>query len=447
MFSQDFPKDLKQINAYILKNYPKKDGTPGSRFIAAFKKDLEAKQRKFVVKPYLKMIRDYLAHYFKPNTLKTNLNALARYIKTEHDPKQDYDKDIDFTISKAWQDELDSTNRAKIEYNNSHPTEIDGTKLTAMVNTLYDTSTNRYERALALLLATGLRTYELLHSANVVCVKDNGEVSFNGIAKKRQESHDKIYSRPIISMKTASIKQRIIDLRKEFSHQIVVNNKGELAKNVNADLNKQFKITFPNARTPDNKQATVKILRKYYGAIAYTSFAQSGSNFNLYLQRIFGHNNVGSSFHYSVINTKESKPHSNVVLAKDAIARAAASVVPNVSRVIELKDEVKQIADEVKVAANEIKDADPQLIAAANRLASKPKQRAPRKTKEEVMIVLKNLWNDGVRAKIQLKKQGHTNDRLVTEFLRSTQNQEEKKEDDEPEPKRTKKYNLRSIKK
>jgi hypothetical protein len=151
-------------------------------------------------------------------------------------------------------------------------------------------SNDKYQKALAVLLAIGSRPIELFKTG-VYEVEDENHIIVSGLAKKRENNNKLSTIRPVLLISATEAVAAVETVRNEFKSNSILDRDGNLSSYIVRMLTK---------RCLDLGTTTYN-LRRIYARLAYEQFGNN-TNFNVFIGDILGHENVTTSFSYSNIS-------------------------------------------------------------------------------------------------------------------------------------------------
>ena len=241
--------------------------------------------------------------YTNRNSLSTKLGKIRPYIRRFQKPRV-YDlalTDEYFNIPQSENMKKKLEYKKKVIAENMNLQPIPAGIIDAALD--YLESNDRYKKAIALLLFTGSRPIELLHTGVYEEVKDDNEhLIVSGIAKKREGNTRLQVTRPIIGITAQRALDEINEMREIFNSYKVLDKNNQLASNIVRGL----------MAAASGLGVRTYTLRKIYSRIAYEQYGQN-QNYNIFITQILGHEDITTSFsystmaHYGIQEEKEQK--------------------------------------------------------------------------------------------------------------------------------------------
>jgi hypothetical protein len=177
------------------------------------------------------------------------------------------------------------------------------------ITTEWLNSSDKYQKALAVLLAIGSRPIELFKTG-IYEIKDDTHIIASGLAKKREGNEKTSTIRPVLMMSAAEAVEAVEAVRNEFKNNSILDRDGNLSSYIVRMLTK---------RCLDLGTTTYN-LRRIYARIAYEQYGNN-SNFNVFIGDILGHENLTTSFSYSNISPSMLEEKKAVVDTTDYKAK------------------------------------------------------------------------------------------------------------------------------
>jgi hypothetical protein len=324
----------------------------------------------------------YSELYPNIKTRKKYLSEIRKIIKENQSAelytKSTYDKY--FNINKKQRTEIIQEYNKSIRASNNDKIQIDASMILNKMEELISSS-NPYERALALLLAYGGRPIELFTRNTFDYKEPQGSwLTVNNLAKKRNKQESSI-DRPIILFTPEQFIKEVGRLRNDFKNKILETD-GVFAKDKSATLNKYAVKHFQFLEDVHQKSS---MMRKIYADLAYHTYAdKSKQNKNSFIGQILGHNDLLTSFSYSWVNLHGSKPDENL-------------------KIQELEKKINMLSLQNRVPVPKTKIS----------------RRAP---KTEKIALLEKLYGQGFTKNTALRKASGLGSAIVNSFLKSKKN-------------------------
>ena len=314
-------KTVADIDSVAFKHFPKiakktKRNTEASRFHKTILHIFRIRGKTEVILWALRKLYPlYEQAYPLPKTLKQNLSSVRSVLKANQSAEA-YRKSKHsdtFNLSLEARDKITHAYKRQVLKKNSDKIQIDEKKIYEKIQELIQ-SDNVYDRALSLMLCLGTRPIELFSKNTFTKIKGRDSwIKVGNLAKKR-EGQKSFTERPVLFFSVKFILKEVGKFRAHFEGKIVINSNGRLASDKNASLNQRALIHFPWISKIYQKSSA---LRKVYASLAYKNFAdKSKQNFNTFISRILGHDDLdlSTSFSYSYLNVCDPNKNSNTQL-------------------------------------------------------------------------------------------------------------------------------------
>ena len=293
---------IERINAKLKKYY--QDLSIKKVFKNVFEKKLPVKTSLSLL-PRMFKILDIL--YENRGTLSGILSAIRKKIK-ETQPESVYKKsklDTYFNMSETDRNSRRSNYQETVIAKNSDLIQLNLPYLLKKIDEL-SKSKNVYAGGVLLMLCYGGRPMDLFKNTIEPIADKPNYVKISNLAKALK-NNSKFVIRPIIGLTAEDFINRLKKFRDYFSDKIIYADEGRLSTHITNELSKATKKAFPELA---NGSQSSSMLRKYYCVLAFELFAdKKKENFNLFIQKILGHESSDTSFSYSTINlTNEPEP-------------------------------------------------------------------------------------------------------------------------------------------
>jgi integrase len=182
-----------------------------------------------------------------------------------------------------------------------------------------------YEKALSVLLSTGVRSIELFKVTQFIPCEDKKYIKLLGIAKNESKKND-IFQRPLVGMTC----DEVIDIVYEVRNNLDVSGKNKnISARLNPYLNYAFKKHFPDIGSSHKS--------RYIYSNAAHALNAGLIPFESYLQMILGHSNADTTKSYLGINLKNSIPEGVETVSKDVYLKKLDEVKELRRQIEELK--------------------------------------------------------------------------------------------------------------
>lgn len=192
------------------------------------------------------------------------------------------------------------------------------------------------DNVIAIQMATGLRSIEALNPEVVFRESKAGAVNQSGVMKsKAEEPYREIkggLEKPLLGIDFKTLKK----LKDTVSKEVKKSNKTiqEISHILNEHINQRARVLF-------GREFTSHKMRGLYVAVAYREHIANGGRerLNPFIQRVLGHENVGTSVSYTNIRITDDVKAAGADIKAD-VAELKAEVVELKADVVELKAEV-----------------------------------------------------------------------------------------------------------
>ena len=262
---------------------------------AAFRKPIpEAQILELLPKLYALMKIEY------PNAASRNvkLSYLRNALKAHQTPKvfelskhREY-----FNISKTEKDKIRSNYEADVIKRNKNPIEINADRIKHMMG-IMSKSDNVYDKAVFVLMATGIRPIEVFIATFKRTTKKGFGKNYLNIGNLAKRRDDKIQVlRPVIFATPNEIIAAVKKIREEIPPAEAVRTTYDDSPRLLQSAARQG-IT---KASEYNFEIKPHMARKYYVALAYDIYGEK-TNFNVFIREVLGHQSLGTSFSYSIV--------------------------------------------------------------------------------------------------------------------------------------------------
>ena len=207
-----------------------------------------------------------------------------------------------FNLTKKERIKIVEKYKSGIKQKNENKIQIDVEALLQTMNDLI-LSKNRYDKLLALMLATGARPIEIFAKNEFSLVEQKSSwLRVDGLAKKREGQVDWT-TRPVVNFTPQLVIDQVASIRRSFGKVIIIDKTGQLAKDKNTTLNLRALLAFPWLKNHSQRSS---MLRKLYASLSFKIFADPKyTNFNTWISNVLGHGDMLTSFSYSYINVDD----------------------------------------------------------------------------------------------------------------------------------------------
>jgi len=293
-----------QILQIVKKTFPSiKSKTPAMAFHESVKEIFKTKMSDEAgLKLLPKLYKIYTLLYPNLKTRKQRLSQIRmKFIKPNQSDKLYGLSMLDkyFNINRSERTGIIKEYQKDVATKNRNKMQIDIDFIFKKMDELID-STDVYNKALALLLASGCRPIELFFMNKFQYeVNDGAWIKVLNLAKKREGQKDST-TRPIIYFTPIKFFKELKIVRKHFTGKKLKNANNELSKNVSAILNRRALLNFPFLKSVSQRSS---MLRKIYAVTAYRLYGNpQKENQNSFIGRILGHSGLLTSFSYSWVS-------------------------------------------------------------------------------------------------------------------------------------------------
>ena len=349
----------------------------------------------------------YRALYPNDKTLRQRLSEIRTKAIQKHQSEKVYavsKRDSHFNLPEANRVAIVEAYKESIKAKNADKIQVDETLIYAKLTELA-LSKNVYEKIIVVLLASGSRSVEVFSKSKYSLMSGNDSyIRIDGLAKKRQtqidEGHDWV-EKPVLFLTPKTLVRLVKEIRNHFKNKVVIDDNGVLAKDKSATLNKYVVQHFPFLEDLHYKSS---FLRKIYADLSYKNFADKATtNYNSWISRVLGHEDMLTSFSYSFVNVVNPDKYEK----KD-----------------EISSELELMKAQIKLLQNQLDKKNPEQPTVAEP-DTEPRGK-PRESDESKIERLEKIWTANPNiSNSSLRAKSHLGSKVVNKFLTSKKEKEE----------------------